>query len=68
MPINLKEMADNADELYKSLVISIKNSNMDIPSTVAAQRFQKDFHKLSLSNEIENRILKDSCKIVLPDN
>ena len=47
IPINLKEMADNANELYKSLVNSIKNSNSEIPNTVAAQRFPKDFYCLT---------------------
>ena len=61
-------MANNANEIYKDLVNSIKNSNKQIPPTAAAQRFQKDFHKLSLSNEINNLILIDSCKFVIPDN
>ena len=65
IPFNLKEMANNA---YKSLVSSIKNSNMEIPNTAAARQFQKEFHKLSLSNEIDNLILINSSKIVIPDN
>ena len=67
IPFNLKEMANNANDSYKSLVSSIKNSNMEIPNTAAAHQFQKDFHK-SLSNEIDNLILINSSKIVIPDN
>ena len=37
-------------------------------ATTAARQFQKDFHKLSLSNEIDTLILIDSSKIVIPDN
>ena len=54
--------------MYKVLVNSIKNSEIQIPLTAAAQQLQKDFHRLSLSNEINNLILIDSCKIVIPDN
>ena len=61
-------MANNANDSYKSLVSSIKNSNAEIPNTAAALQFQKDFHKLSLSNEIDNLILINSSKIVIPDN
>ena len=54
IPINLKEMANNASQMYKDLVNSIKNSEKQIPPSAAAQNFQKDFHRLSLSNEINN--------------
>ena len=65
IPLNLKEMANIANDSYKS---SIKNSNKEIPNTNIARQFQKDFHKLSISNEIDNLILINSSKIVIPDN
>ena len=68
IPLNLKEMANNANDSYISLVSSIKNSNTEIPNTAAARQFQKDFHKLSLSNDIDNLSLINSSKIVIPDN
>ena len=68
IPFNLKIMAENANESYKSLVSSIKNSDKTIPNTNIARQFQKDFHKLSISNEIDNLILINSSKIVIPDN
>ena len=61
-------MANNANDSYKSLVSSIKNSDTNIPNTTAARQFQKDFHKLSLSNEIDNLVSVDLSKIVIPDN
>ena len=68
IPINLKEVADNANHTYKDLVASISNSDKHIPPTEAAQQFHKDFHKLSISNKIPNLILIDSSKIVIPNN
>ena len=68
IPLNLQEMANNANDSYKSLVSSIKDSDKTIPNTNIARQFQKDFHKFSISNEIDNLILINSSKIVIPDN
>ena len=66
--LKLTEMAANADNDYKLLLASIQNTDKDVPNTPQALRFQKDFHRLSVSEEIPGLILIDSDKILIPNN
>ena len=66
--IKLTEMASKADNDYKFLLASIQNTDKEVPNTPQAIRFQKDFHRLSVSEEVPGLILIDSNKIVIPNN
>ena len=67
--ISLTQMAQEADDNYKSLLASILNSNTDdIPNVPSAKQFQKYFHRLSACPTIKGLILCDSSKIVIPSN